>query len=46
LQILHISVAFSARSCPALHRIACPVVSEWCQKVEVEVVQERLGIET
>jgi hypothetical protein len=31
LQIPHIWAVFSSPVCPALHRIAFPVVSEWCQ---------------
>ena len=33
LQIPHFQAAFSAAACCALHRIAFPVVSRWCQKV-------------
>jgi hypothetical protein len=31
LQIPHIYAVFSSLACPVLHRIAFPVVSEWCQ---------------
>ena len=31
LQIPHIQAVSSSPVCPALHRIALPVVSEWCQ---------------
>src|SRR5215210_6280179 len=32
LRILHIYAGFLSVPCPALHRIAFPVVSEWCQE--------------
>jgi hypothetical protein len=32
LQNPHSQAASSATACPVLHRIALPVVSEWCQK--------------
>ncbi len=31
LQIPHTQAAFLSLPCPVLHRIALPVVSEWCQ---------------
>src|SRR5215207_359731 len=33
LQIPHIQAGFISLPCPVLHRIAFPVVSEWCQQV-------------
>jgi hypothetical protein len=32
LQIPHIQAGFISLPCPVLHRIAFPVVSQWCQE--------------
>jgi integrase len=44
LQNPHFKGGFFAQVCPVLHRIAFPVVSEWCQTVSgLHALGERLG---